>query len=86
MEVWVPPGELVGEIVQEFCLNGSRFGIYNRHLQIIYRIEGPTFLACCTSYSKDKYFRVGKLYNIKMFKIKLIFLKKYFIEFYATFS
>lgn len=58
MEVWVPPGELVGEIKQEFCVSGSRFSIYNRHLQIIYRIEGPNSLAC-TSIWKDTHFRVS---------------------------
>lgn len=58
MEVWVPPGELVGEIIQEFCVNGSKFGVYNRHLQVIYRIEGPGSLLC-GSRSKDTHFRVG---------------------------
>lgn len=60
MEVWVPPGELVGEVIQEFCINGSRFAVYNRHVQLIYRIEGPTTLSCI-SFAKDTHFRVSIL-------------------------
>lgn len=66
MEVWVPPGELVGEIIQEFCVNGSKFGVYNRHLQVIYRIEGTGSLLC-GSQSKDTHFRVGNTRDQKMY-------------------
>lgn len=59
MEVWIPPGELVGEIIQEFSLLGSNFKVHNRHLQVIYRIEGPHSLPC-VSYGKDIHFRVKK--------------------------
>lgn len=57
MEVWVPPGELVGQIIQEFNFGGSKFGIYNRHMQLVYRIEGPNALPCM-SYAKDAHFRI----------------------------
>lgn len=58
MEVWVPPGELVGQIIQEFSFFGSKFLVYNRHFQIIYRIEGPNSVPCI-SYAKDAHFRVS---------------------------
>ncbi|CAG9759457.1 unnamed protein product [Ceutorhynchus assimilis] len=46
MEVWSPPGELVGTICQKWKLCKISFEVLNRHEQVLYIIEGPTSFAC----------------------------------------
>lgn len=47
MEVWIPPGELVGTICQNFSFSmKASFNVYNRHWELLYRIEGPSSFGC----------------------------------------
>lgn len=60
MEVWTTPGELTGVIEQQMNLSVPVFFVYNRHREIIYRIEGPSMCACI-SFGKDAHFKVQNL-------------------------
>lgn len=57
LEVWIPPGELIGVIQQQISPSTPTFLIYNKDNSIIYRIEGPSTCAC-TSLGKDAHFKV----------------------------
>ncbi|XP_066259105.1 phospholipid scramblase family member 5-like isoform X2 [Euwallacea similis] len=46
LEVWVPPGELVGTIYQKWKPFQTVFEVCNRHEQVLYMIEGPSSFAC----------------------------------------
>ncbi|KAH1023473.1 hypothetical protein HUJ04_012673 [Dendroctonus ponderosae] len=46
MEVWVPPGELVGTISQRWRGLQTSFEVCNRHEEVLYIIEGPRSFAC----------------------------------------
>lgn len=46
MEVWVPPGELVGVVSQRWKPFQISFEVCNRHAQVLYVIEGPGSFAC----------------------------------------
>ncbi|KAG5875310.1 hypothetical protein JTB14_022221 [Gonioctena quinquepunctata] len=47
MEVWIPPGELVGTITQNTSFDMKpKFHVYNRHNELLYRIEGPASFGC----------------------------------------
>ncbi|XP_050314070.1 phospholipid scramblase 2-like isoform X2 [Anthonomus grandis grandis] len=47
MEVWIPPGELVGTISQQWKPLQITFEVCNRHEQVLYIIEGPRSFSCC---------------------------------------
>lgn len=61
MEVWIPPGELVGEVIQEFGTFNHIFNVCNRHRHVIYRIEGPKAIPCMM-YARDIHFKVETTY------------------------
>nr|XP_023016377.1 phospholipid scramblase 2-like isoform X2 [Leptinotarsa decemlineata] len=47
MEIWIPPGELLGTISQNMSFNMKpNFHVYNRHNELLYRIEGPSSFGC----------------------------------------
>lgn len=57
MEIWVPPGELVGTVSQNFSVSmKSSFSVYNRHNEIVYVIEGPSTFGCLLG--KDQNFQI----------------------------
>ncbi|KAJ8950320.1 hypothetical protein NQ318_021180 [Aromia moschata] len=70
MEIWVPPGELVGTITQNISLTmKSSFNVLNRHNEIIYTIEGPNTFGCLLGknqnfqiYNHDGSTQIGKYY------------------------
>ncbi|XP_057657758.1 uncharacterized protein LOC130894789 [Diorhabda carinulata] len=54
MEVWIPPGELVGTISQNISISmKTSFNICNRHDEIIYKIEGPNSFGCILGKSQN---------------------------------
>ncbi|KAF5297161.1 hypothetical protein FQR65_LT10060 [Abscondita terminalis] len=57
LEVWIPPGELIGVVQQQTSPSTPSFLIYSKDHDVIYRIEGPTRCAC-TSLGKDAHFKV----------------------------
>lgn len=46
IEVWAPPGDLLGRIKETFSLFNAEFVIEDSHGNIIYQIEGPPKLLC----------------------------------------
>lgn len=60
LEVWVPPGDLLGRIVETFSVLSSEFTIQNANREIIYEVEGPNTIGCCMP--KEAFFKVSKFY------------------------
>ncbi|KAF7287011.1 phospholipid scramblase family member 5-like isoform X2 [Rhynchophorus ferrugineus] len=46
LEIWIPPGELVGIVAQRWKPLKTCFDIRNRHEQTLYIIEGPNSFGC----------------------------------------
>lgn len=47
IEVWTPPGNLLGRVKETFSCFTTEFIIENTNGDIIYQIEGPPKLLCC---------------------------------------
>ncbi|XP_022915409.2 phospholipid scramblase 1-like isoform X1 [Onthophagus taurus] len=58
LEIWLPPGELVGYVKQQMTLSQPIFLAYNRHGNVAYKIEGPSDTCMCISNGKDKHFKI----------------------------
>ncbi|XP_037051013.1 phospholipid scramblase 2 isoform X2 [Bradysia coprophila] len=46
IEIWAPPGDLLGRVKETFSLFNAEFVIEDSHGNIIYQIEGPPKLLC----------------------------------------
>ncbi|KAL1492380.1 hypothetical protein ABEB36_010634 [Hypothenemus hampei] len=46
LEVWVPPGELIGLVSQKWQALKTCFEVCNKHEQVLYVIEGPNSFSC----------------------------------------
>ncbi|XP_044257430.1 phospholipid scramblase 1-like isoform X1 [Tribolium madens] len=57
LEVWIPPGEYLGKITQKFNATKPCFVLYNKQMDIIYRIEGPESAFGCM-WSKNHNFQI----------------------------
>ena len=58
MEVWVPPGNLLGTIKQKTNLSTPLFNVYSKHGNLEFRIEGPPGQLKCITNGKDVHFKV----------------------------
>jgi hypothetical protein len=41
LEVWVPPGEFIGKVVQNINATKPSFSVYNKRYDVIYKVDGP---------------------------------------------
>lgn len=46
LEVWAPPGDLLGRIRETFSCFNTEYVVENANRDIIYQIEGPPRLVC----------------------------------------
>lgn len=67
MEVWIPPGELVGTVSQRWQPFKTAFEVCNRHDQTLYVIEGPDSFSCFHKgqmfqiYTSDRLTQIGSI-------------------------
>ncbi|RZC32018.1 phospholipid scramblase 2-like [Asbolus verrucosus] len=57
LEVWIPPGEFIGKVAQNFNAQRPSFSIYNKQYDVIYKIEGPESAFGC-HLSKNHNFQI----------------------------
>lgn len=60
LEIWVPPGEMIGHVQQQTSLSTPILFVYNERGDLTYCIEGPESMCSCINNGKDKHF---KIYN-----------------------
>lgn len=67
LEIWIPPGNLLGKVVQSPTFMQPEFFIEDESTgQLTFCVEGPVGLGfCCFSLPKDCYFKVGSSFNFR---------------------
>lgn len=70
LEVWVPPGNLLGTIRERYTILSSNFALYDTNGDVVGQIEGPArcWCACCNSrelflkvFSPDGILQIGSI-------------------------
>lgn len=59
LEVWVPPGEMIGYIQQQMSMSTPILFVYNERGELSYCVEGPESMCSCINNGKDKHFKVS---------------------------